>query len=451
MVNKISNPIVNEALQKGRDLTALNGWREVNRLKQEDEPIHNWYRFVLSFPPHLIRYYLNDFNLGGGDVLLDPFCGTGTTLVEAKLNGVESIGIDANPFAHFSSSVKVNWTVDPTLVMGTAKAIASEAEAIIAAQGITATELPMIANDFISEETYAPFDKKLLIKDSISPSPFYKSIILLACIREYEETDYFPHLMLAFSKSLVQSSSNLRYGPEVGVGKKKVDVRVISPWLNEVERIANDIRLLNNQTFPRSRAILGDARKIDELLDPETVSAVITSPPYPNEKDYTRTTRLESVFLGFIPDRLSLRSIKKNLIRSNTKGVYKEDSDDIWVEDFPEIQAIANSIDRRRMTLGKKSGFERLYGRVTRLYFGGIIRHLSNLREVLSPGANLAYVVGDQASYFRILIQTGRYSALIAERLGYQVERIDLFRNRTSTATNESLREEVLVLRWPGL
>jgi hypothetical protein len=60
-------------------------------------------------------------------------------------------------------------------------------------------------------------------------------------------------------------------------------------------------------------------------------------------------------------------------------------------------------------------------------------------------------VVGDQASYLRIMIRTGQLLADIAEALGYELMRIDLFRTRYATATREQLREEVVVLRWPGL
>lgn len=91
-----------------------------------------------------------------------------------------------------------------------------------------------------------------------------------------------------------------------------------------------------------------------------------------------------------------------------------------------------------------------MYHRVTKLYFGGMARHLVSLSRVLKPGARLAYVVGDQASYLRVMIRTGQILAEIAERAGYEVESIDLFRTRHATATREQLREEVLVLRWPG-
>ncbi len=177
---------------------------------------------------------------------------------------------------------------------------------------------------------------------------------------------------------------------------------------------------------------------------------MITSPPYPNEKDYTRTTRLESVLLGFILDKKDLRSIKQDLIRSNTRSVYKSDTDDLLVADHGEIQRIANTIEKRRIELGKTSGFERLYARLTKLYFGGMARHLSELRTILRPNAQLAYVVGDQASYLRVMIRTGQLTADIARSLGYEIMGIDLFRTRLATATKEQLREEVILLRWPG-
>ena len=193
-----------------------------------------------------------------------------------------------------------------------------------------------------------------------------------------------------------------------------------------------------------------DARDILEVLEPQSIDAIITSPPYPNEKDYSRTTRLETVLLGYMRDRADLQRIKKGLVRSNTRGVYKADRDDELVADHPEINRIAEEIEARRIELGKTSGFERLYPRVTKLYFGGMVRHLETLKGALRPGAHLAYVVGDQASYLRIMIRTGQILAELAESIGYECESIDLFRTRLATATREQLREEVVVLRWPG-
>ena len=77
-------------------------------------------------------------------------------------------------------------------------------------------------------------------------------------------------------------------------------------------------------------------------------------------------------------------------------------------------------------------------------------KHLARLRPVLKPGAQLAYVVGDQASYLRVHIQTGKILQQIAQDLGYEVVGLDLFRTRRASKTEVDLREEVVLLKWPG-
>ena len=64
-----------------------------NKVRAEDRSVHEWYRFVLSFPPHLVTDYLKRFDIGPSHTVLDPFCGTGTTLVECKKRGIGSVGM----------------------------------------------------------------------------------------------------------------------------------------------------------------------------------------------------------------------------------------------------------------------------------------------------------------------------------------------------------------------
>ncbi len=421
----------------------------INRLDPQDRSFHDWYRFVLSFPPHLVRTYIAHFGLTKEHVLLDPFCGTGTTIVEAKLKGIAAIGIEANPFALFASEVKTDWGIDPDVLLEKADQVALTARKILKEQGID-DNWPFETEATTPLRELSPEAAKLIILNSISPMPLHKTLVLLECLTAQGNEDVCRHGLLALANALVFKISNLHFGPEVGVGKAKANVPVITAWLAEIKKIAGDLRRVRGKDYPAATFHLADARQLSGILKPRSVDAVITSPPYPNEKDYTRTTRLESVILGLLKSKTDLRNLKSNLIRSNTRGVYKNDDDDLWIADHSEIQHIAEAIEKRRRELGKNSGFEKLYGRVTRLYFGGMARHLAELRTVLRPGAQLAYVVGDQASYLRIMIRTGRLLADIAQALGYKVERIDLFRTRFATATKEQLREEVVVLRWTG-
>ncbi len=410
----------------------------LNKLAPEDRAFHDWYRFVLSFPPHLVRQYLLErFALPTGATVLDPFCGTGTTVVEAKLNRFAAIGIEANAIAHFAGAIKSGWNANPDGLARAAERIAKSAATVAGAEA-------QLRFRNLSEE-----QERLLLTNSICPLPLHKSLVLAEAInRETDEGPTRDHLRLALAKTLVFSASNLHFGPEVGVRGRKLDAPVFEEWLENVRAMVSDLSRVVSQERAPAQVIRADARSMADHLAPRSIDAVFTSPPYPNEKDYTRTTRLESVLLGYMNTREDLRAIKKGLLRSNTRGVYKGDEDDLWVRDNDTVNAIASEIERRRIELGKNSGFEKLYGKVTKLYFGGMARHLAELRPHLKPGAMLGYVVGDQASYLQVMIRTGEILAGIAEGLGYEVIGVDLFRTRISTVTKAYMREEVVVLKW---
>jgi hypothetical protein len=428
--------------------------REDNKLRLEDRAAHDWYRFVLSFPAHLVRTYIARFRLTESHTVLDPFCGTGTTLVECKKHGIRSHGIEPNPMAVFASRTKVAWDIDADGLIAHASRVAKMTLLKFEEGGIEDEgALPLFKSPkqhAVNLRTLSLELHKLLLTNCISPLPLHKTLLLLETLEESKDHKFAAHEHLALAKSLVNEISNLHFGPEIGVSSIKPDAAVIGPWLRAVKSLAADIRHLRGKAATPATVHQADARDLVAFLAPNSIDAVITSPPYPNEKDYTRTTRLESVMLGFIKSKDDLRRLKQNLVRSNTRSVYKSDTDDRLVEDHDEIQRIAEAIEARRIELGKTSGFERLYARVTKLYFGGMLRHLMDLRRVLRPGAQLAYVVGDQASYLRIMIRTGQLLADLAKSVGYEVVGIDLFRTRLATATRDQLREEVVVLRWPG-
>ena len=427
------------------------GGAESNRLRACDRAFHDWYRFVLSFPPHLVRDYAQRFGLGSEQTVLDPFCGTGTTLVECKKLGIRSVGLEPNPVAHFASAVKVDWARRGRALMKYADEVAGRVASTFSEQGVEDVDLPLFAerrNGSCAALRCLPEEQaQLLLRNSISPLPLHRTLVLLDAIDECGTEREQRYARLALAKALVQSIGNLKFGPEVGVGKAKQDAPVLSAWLRNMRAMAGDLD--EHRSDARAQVLPVDSRSAGEALDARSVDAVITSPPYPNEKDYTRTVRLESVILGFIRTKQELRALKQRLVRSNTRGVYKADTDDLEVATHAAITEISQAIERRRQELGKTSGFERLYPRVTQLYFGGMRRHLASLRPALKRGAKLAYVVGDQASYLRVMIRTGELLADLAQSLGYKVAGIDLFRTRPSTTTGQQLREEVVLLEWP--
>ncbi len=407
-----------------------------NRVRNIDSPVHDWYRFVLSFPPHLVQKYIEKFDICKKDIVLDPFCGTGTTNVQCKKQGISSVGIEANPMTHFASTTKCAWKMNVDQMYLQAIQIADTATTII--------EKSQMLRSLTEEQN------KLILKNSICEAPLNQVLILRDTILA-AHTKYEQYFLLALAKNIVYSYSNLKFGPEVGISrKKKQEVDVVSIWLKQIAVMQKDLQSYASLGNVSSEIINGDARLVSGLPIKEKINFVITSPPYPNEKDYSRTTRLESVLLGYLHNKEQLRTIKKNFIRSNTKNVYKGDTDFQYIEDITSIVKLSQEVEERRKELGKTSGFEKLYSNVIKLYFGGMAKHFLELKSVLSKNAKLAYVVGDQASYFKIPVRTARLLAEVAEHVGYKVEEIEPFRKRYATKTNTWLNEEVLILRYLG-
>ncbi|RKZ35258.1 MAG: DNA methyltransferase [Gammaproteobacteria bacterium] len=411
---------------------------EQNKLYTEDVGIHDWYRFVLSYPPHLVRHYIEKLKINNKHTVLDPFCGTGTTLVESKKLGIPSIGIEANPVVEMAARTKINWNIDCDSLLKHSSLVAKEVKKRLKACG----------NNLKYLDTER---EKLLIKNSISVIPLHKSLVFLEVLNDLKDARFNDIEQTAFAKQLVFSYSNLSFSPEVGVRrKKKIDVSVVELWLEQIQKMVLDLQSYHSKKRIPAKVYLGDARAMSHLLSRQSIDFVMTSPPYPNEKDYTRITRLEAVLLNFMSVKKDLRKSKEVLLRSNTRNIYKGDDDEQWIANNKCIVELADAIEAMRIELGKTSGFERLYHKVIRNYFGGMARHLKELKPILRSGAQLAYVVGDQASYFRIPVRTGELLANIATNMGYELVSIDLFRTRLSTITKEQLREEIVLLRWQG-
>ncbi|NJO84613.1 MAG: hypothetical protein HC828_18810 [Blastochloris sp.] len=149
-------------------------------------------------------------------------------------------------------------------------------------------------------------------------------------------------------------------------------------------------------------------------------------------------------------NKVDLRMIKDDMLRSHTRNIFKDDQDSALVADIPEIQSVAAEIEQKRIERGATSGFERLYHRVTTEYFGGMYRVLEQIDQVLVPGGKIALVVGDQMSYFQVPIRTAELLQLIAQRkLGYTKSTIIVFRTRKATATRTDVEEHTLILEKP--
>jgi hypothetical protein len=401
--------------------------------------IHNWYQLVTGYSGELVAGIIDEFNIHPGQKVIDPFCGAGTTLIECKKRGIESLGIDANPSSCFASKVKTNWNLKGEhlreLVDELSKVQSNYLRRTKAYKNDPTYEYlessGMIKRGWISHE---PLKKAIAIKSSINSLPTSKS--------------YRNALLLALIAEVVSKSSNVKFGPELYCGPHKTDSNVFKGFNKRVNRIADDLDLVSEISDKNVKVIQGDSRNCVDLLnkiDPGPYSFIISSPPYPTEHDYTRNSRLELAFLEDVSDKKTLQLIKRKMIRSHTKGIYKGDNDSVFIQENPEIIKIVNEINKR--VILKTHGFARLYSKVIQEYFGGMMRHLINIYQLLEPGAKCAYIIGDQASYLQVYISTAKILSSIANEIGYETIEIRRLRMRRSTITSREIEENILILK----
>jgi len=405
-----------------------------------DPTIHDWYRIVWGYSDQLVRFLLSRLSLdaNGGKTIIDPFCGTGTTLVECKKAGISSFGVDANPACIFATRVKTNWDVDPTevrilsrkLIERLKKPKHDERSIFADASYQYLVSAGMVDRGWIDLD---------VAKDAVR---LKLSIRDLACPVGIKEV-----LQLAMLSQIVNGSSNVRFGPELYCGPRRAGADLYSGFAHRCELIAGALEKFQDRKKIEAQVVLGDSREVHEIASSQTnrfFDAVICSPPYPAEHDYTRNLRLELVFLEAVTNLVSLQNIKKRMIRSHTKGVYKSDNDSELVYSFDQIKRIVRMIDRR--VSQKTHGFARLYSRVVSEYFGGMARHFASIRTVLKRNAKCAYVLGDQSSFAGVHIPTAEIVASIAESYGFSVSDIITWRGRRVSGSSRELSENILMI-----
>jgi hypothetical protein len=400
--------------------------------------IHNWYRIVHGYSDHLVKKLLNRFDIQPGQKILDAFCGTGTTLVECMKLGIDSIGIDANPSSCFAAQVKTNWKIKGDNLLRLLNEVEDKFNRSLQQKA-----------EYRRDTTYLYLESTGMIKRGwISSKPLRKAIILKNCISKLATTTPYKNAMtLALISEVTYGASNVKFGPELYCGPVKEDVDVFSGFAARLRVMAKDLQVVSTLMAGKAQVCQGDSRNCNELLSlqaPGPYDAVICSPPYPSEHDYTRNSRLELAFLEDVVDRKTLQSIKRNMIRSHSKNIYKGDNDSAHVKNNQQISAIVQEI--RHKAERSNCGFAYLYPTVVEEYFGGMTRHLKSIKGLLTPKAQCAYVVGDQSSYFQVHIPTAEILSSLASEAGFKTLAIERWRSRWSSTTSKEIDENILIL-----
>ena len=353
--------------------------------------------------------------------MLDPFCGAGTTLLECKVSGVSSIGIDSNPVCVTVSKAKTDWGVRPAAIKRLSDHVlgSTEKKYHTFLERSAVQKCPPQCDPLFRDSPAGQYmiSSGLLDRGWISPLAALKSLLIMESLNEVPARPR-KFLQLALLGLLVPEISNMAYGPEIYKRKHPRDPDVFGLFRCRVlENLKKLEELRSRRITAQSTALLGDSvTKGFAGVDMERVSAVISSPPYLSDHDYTRQTRLELVLSGHVTSQEDLRKLKKTFLRSSSKNVYKEDHLTQHVTRFPEIRRLIDVISEKAAQ--RTSGFARVYPRLVGEYFGGMYRHFELLGRSLRSGSKVAYIIGDQSSFFATRIPTAEIIVTLAEGCG---------------------------------
>lgn len=388
--------------------------------------LHGAYSFAPAFEAELVQKVLARLSPDHRSTLLDPFCGTGTTLLESKLQGVASIGVDANPVCVLVSKAKTNWRLNSSETMALAHRVVASSSAEYArfirryekakATGIrwTPQAEPIFAR---SPSGRYLLSSGLIRRGWIGARPALKTLLVAEGLWKAAEGPR-NFLFLCLLGLLVPTISNMSYGPEIYRARTRRDCDVFGLFESRVEENLAKLAVLKAAgRIAPSRVILGDSVNGGlQFLDANSVDFVLTSPPYLSDHDYSRMTRLELIFSGYVTSAKQLRRLKQRLLRSSSKNVYKGDHAAEQVERFASVRNAIQAVAERGAE--HRSGFARVYPKLIGEYFGGMHKHFKELARVMRPGGKAVYIVSDQSSFFATPIPTAAIVAELAASAG---------------------------------
>lgn len=249
-----------------------------------------------------------------GDTVLDPFCGTGTVLMQARLYGMDAIGIDINPLACLIAKVK-STTLNIRKLKEETKELFSSID-----DNNSDIEIPAFENrDYWFEKE----NQKALAN-------------ILYRIKKVSNTKYKNFFLVCFS-SIIRKASNA--DPEIKPPVKSKKMKELIKNGREID-ITEEFKNIVNDNLKRLEKFCSDCDKSttvkiikDDIrninLPNEKIDFVITSPPYIGAQKYIRSTRLELLWLSLVNNimlkELDHKTIGAEKIYSNEIKIGKLD------------------------------------------------------------------------------------------------------------------------------
>lgn len=348
-------------------------------------PVHRWFRYSAGFSAEWAEQLIREYS---PSAVLDPFAGSGTTLLAAEAAGVLAYGYESHPFVARIATAKTHWN------QSDGKLLEAKKQLLHVASQNTSPEMGVVPD--LLNKCYTPdvLQQLYALRDAY-----------FSCVARFDP-EVSQLLWLAIT-AILRSCSFVGTAQWQYVLPNKRKSKSLAPFTAFEQKISDMIAdmAIFRSSGCRSDAIalLHDARTAPDEVPVNSIDLVVTSPPYPNNYDYADATRLEMTFWGEIRGWCDLqKTVRQFIIRSCSQHATAERLTletllaDPSVDSIREVlSAVCNELSEVRQTKGGKKAYHTMIA----AYFCDLSKVFQALRRVCKIGCTLCFVVGDSAPY----------------------------------------------------
>jgi len=388
-------------------------------------PVHRWFRYSAGFSAEWVEQLIRERSPSS---VLDPFAGSGTTLLAAEKAGVMAYGYESHPFVARIARAKIGWNQPEDKLLAAAKKLLRVAAAKPSPDMGTIPDL--LAKCYTPDalqQLYALREAYLSCADSFTP--------------QIAELLWLGITAILRSCSFVGTAQWQYILPNK---RKSKSLDPFTAFSQKIEGMASDIVGLNSTGCRSdSKILLHDARTLTASVPANSVDLVITSPPYPNNYDYADATRLEMTFWGEIRGWGDLQEVVRQfIIRSCSQHATAEklQLDELLAEKSVdairgELSAVCEELSVVRQTKGGKKAYHTMIA----AYFCDLSKVFQSLRTTCADGSSLCFVIGDSAPY-GVYVPAEEWLGQLAIAAGFKSYTFEKLRDRNIKWKNRKHR-----------
>ncbi len=414
-------------IENGSDNIAKEG-RSGSFVDNMKLPVHRWFRYSAGFSAEWVRSVVNK-RRGTNEnfTVLDPFAGSGTTLLACDAENVSSYGFEAHPFVYRIARAKVR------------------------AIGLDRPSLHEYFADFLAEA----IDNQVSLPDELPPLLekcfTAESLRKLFALRDtylakYCTDDAQSELLWLVITSILRQCSYVGTAQWQYILPNKRKAKILDVFqayqLKSAEILSDIGYAQQHQWMSLSTILATDARNPRELENSQ-VDAVITSPPYPNNFDYADATRLEMTYWGEISGWKDLQAhVRTHLIRSCSQHSAAEKlllddllSDDILSPIRNELSEACHQLAEIRLTKGGR----KTYHTMAAAYFRDLGYVFQSLRRLCKADSTVCFVIGDSAPY-GVYLNVDEWLGKLSKAVGFESFQFEKTRDRNTKWKNRKHR-----------